>query len=102
MLAALTLTPCLGGQPASIGCERRLVVPLDLGGNVGGKDRLQPLAGAATDNPGVSGGYRASKAGGELRGSQSKAIVPSHRHILPRENKNAMRKIKACDTIRNA
>jgi hypothetical protein len=40
----------------------------------------------------VSGGYRASKAGGELRGTQGKAIVPSHGSILPRENKNAMRK----------
>ena len=28
MLAALTLTPCLDGQPASIGCEQGLVVPL--------------------------------------------------------------------------
>lgn len=81
---------------------RRLVVPLNLGGNVGGKDRLQPLTRAATNDPGVSRGYRASKAGGELCGSQGKAIVPSHGWILPRKNKNAMRKIKACNVIRNA
>ena len=80
----------------------RLVVPLHLARDVGGKDRLEPLAGAAADDPGVCGRYRASKAGGELRGSQSKAFVPGHAWILPRENKNAMRKNKACDPIRNA
>jgi hypothetical protein len=69
---------------------------------VGGKDRLQPLSGAAADDPSVCGGYRASKAGGELRGSQGKAIVPSHGRSIPSENKNAMRKIKACDKIRIA
>ncbi len=98
MLDSLTLTPRLGRQPASIGWHHGLVVPL----NLGGKDRLEPLAGAAADDPSVRGGYRASKVGGELRGSQGKAFVPSHASILPRENKNAMRKIKACDPIRNA
>jgi hypothetical protein len=102
MLAALSLTPCLDGQPASIGCEHCLVVLLHLVGDVGGKDRLQPLSGAAADDPSVRGGYRASKASGELRSSKGKAFVPGHGKILPRKIKFAMRKIKACDPIRNA
>ena len=74
---------------------RLLVVPLNLARDVGSKDRLQPLSGAAAANPRMRRGYRAPKAGGELRGSQGKAIGPGHGEILPRENKNAMRKIKA-------
>ena len=93
MLAALTLTPCLDGQPASIGCYHGLVVLLNLGGNVGGKDRLEPLARAAADEPSVSGGHRAPKASGESGSTQGKAFVPGHGRMLPRENKNAMRKI---------
>ena len=80
----------------------RLVVPLHLARDMAGKDRLQPLSGTTTDDPSVSRGYRASKEGGELRGSQGKAIIPSHAGTLPRQNKNAMRKIKACNPIRNA
>ena len=87
MLAALTLTPCLGGQPASIGCDHGLVVPLHLSRDVGGKDRLQPLTRPAADDPGVCGGYRASKAGGKLRGSQGKAFVPGHGQMLPPKKK---------------
>jgi predicted AAA+ superfamily ATPase len=79
-----------------------LVVLLHLSRDVGRKNRLQPLSGTAANDPSVSGGYRASKARGELRGSQGKAFVPSHGSILPRENKNAMRKNKACDQIRIA
>lgn len=70
-----------------------LVVPLHLARDVGGKDRLQPRSWPATDDPSVRGGYRASKAGGELRGSQGKAFVPSHGKRIPAEIKNAMRKI---------
>lgn len=71
-------------------------------GDVCCEDRLQPLSGTAANDPCVCGGYRASNAGGKLRGSQGKAIFPSHGWIIPAEIKNAMRKIKACDPIRNA
>ena len=94
-------TPLLTGLPAALparlgaghGWERCLVVLFHLLGDVGGKDRLQPLSGTAPANPCVSGGHRASKASGELRGSQGKAIVPGHGEILPRKIKCAMRKI---------
>ena len=75
---------------------------LHLTGDMGGKDGLQPRGWATANDPSVSGGYRASKAGGELRGSKGKAFVPVHARILPRKIKCAMRKIKACDSIRNA
>ena len=79
-----------------------LLVLLDLSRDVCGKDGLQPLSGAAADDPSVCGGYRASKAGGELRGSKGKAFVPGHAWRVTRKNKNAMRKNKACVPICNA
>jgi len=83
---------CAATEKLMSGSVRLLVQLLHLARDVGGKDRLEPVSGTAADYPSVSGGYRASKAGGELRGTQGKAIVPSHGSILPRENKNAMRK----------
>jgi hypothetical protein len=68
-------------------------VLLHLVGDVGGKDGLQPLRRTTATNPRMGGGHRASKAGGELRGTQGKAFVPSHGEILPAKKKNAMRKI---------
>jgi len=75
------------------GSVRLLVVPLHLARDVCGKDRLQPLSGAAADDPSVCGGYRASKAGGELRSSKGKAFVPCHGEIIAGKIKCAMRKI---------
>ena len=75
------------------GWLRCLVVLLDLSRDVGGKDQLQPRGWAAADDPSVRGGYGASKAGGELRGSKGEAFVPSHGEIIPRKIKCAMRKI---------
>jgi hypothetical protein len=93
---------CPATEKLMSGSVRLLVVPLNVARDVGRKDRLEPVSRAAADDPSVRGGYRASKAGGELRGSQGKAIVPSHGRIIPGKIKNAMRKIKACDPIRNA
>ena len=97
--------PCAATEKLMSGSVRLLVVPLNVPRDVGGKDRLEPVSRAAADDPGVSRGYRASKAGGELRSSQGKAIVPSHGCILPRKIKNAMRKINeeiACGVLRIA
>jgi hypothetical protein len=94
--------PCPASEKLMSGFVRLLVVPLNLARDVGGKDRLEPLSGSAAAHPSVSGGYRASKAGGELRGSQGEAFVPCHAWIIPRQRKNAMRKNKACDPIRIA
>ncbi len=79
-----------------------LVVHLYFAGDVRRQDGLQPLSGAAADDPSVCGGDRASKAGGELRGSQGEAFVPCHAWKITRQIKNAMRKIKPCNRIRNA
>lgn len=84
------------------GWLRLLVVPLfgcDDDGKVNG---LLPVWRPAAANPRMGSGNRTSKDGGKACGSKCKAVVPSHARILPRENKNAMRKNKACDPIRNA
>ena len=70
-----------------------LLVLLHLARDVGGKYGLQPLSGAAADDPSVSCGYRASKASGKSGGTQGKAFVPGHGEIIPRKIKCAMRKI---------
>jgi hypothetical protein len=75
------------------GWLRLLVVPLHFACDVCRQDGLQPLSGATANDPSVSGGYRASKAGGKLRGTQGKAFVPGHGEILPQKTKCAMRKI---------
>jgi len=79
-----------------------LVVPLHCAGDVSGKDRLQPLSGAAADDPSVSGGHGASKAGGKSGSTQGKAFVPGHGRMIPGKEKCAMRKIKPCNILRNA
>ena len=84
------------------GWLRLLVVPLHFAGDVCRQDRLQPRGGAAANDPSVSRGYRASKAGGKSGGTQGKAFVPGHAWRITRQRKNAMRKNKACDPIRNA
>jgi hypothetical protein len=75
------------------GWLRLLVVLLHLSRDVGGKDGLQPRGWTTANDPSVRGGYRASKAGGELRGSKGKAFVPGHAWIIARKIKCAMRKI---------
>ena len=75
------------------GWLRLLVVPLHFAGDVCRQDGLQPVSGAAADDPSVCGGDRASKAGGELRSSQGETFVPGHGRILPPKKKCAMRKI---------
>ena len=85
--------PCPATEKLMSGSVRLLVVLLHLARDVGGKDRLEPVSRAAADDPCVSRGYRASKAGSKLRGTQGKAFVPGHGRILPRKIKCAMRKI---------
>jgi hypothetical protein len=87
MPAALRLPLTATGCPAGSGWHERLVVLLHFAGDVRRKDRLQPLSRAAANDPSVGSGYRASKAGGKLRGSQGEAFVPGHGRILPPKNK---------------
>lgn len=74
------------------GWLRLLVVPLHFAGDVSRKDGLQPLGWAAANDPSVSGGHRASKAGGKAGGTQGKTFVPGHGQIISRKIKSAMRK----------
>jgi hypothetical protein len=80
------------------GWLRLLVVLLHLSRDVGGKDGLQPRGWTTANDPSVRGGYRASKAGGELRGSKGKAFVPGHAWIIARKIKCAMRKISVAQS----
>lgn len=118
MLAALTLTPCLDGQPASIGCDHGLVVPLpcafcgyefdlDALGRFGcpncngeGLDDSEPvnllprgrLAPAIL--PIVSRATGATSGGDDVgSGILGKVSGEAHGQTLPRENKSAMPKI---------
>lgn len=59
----------------------------------GGKeDGLLPLRRPAAANPGMRRGDRASENLREARGTQGKAIVPSHGPMVTRKEKHAMRK----------
>ena len=70
MLAALTLTPCLDGQPASIGWHHGLVVPLRVGGDDMEENGLLPKRRLATAIlPLVGSGSRAAQRGDDLSGS---------------------------------
>jgi len=95
MLAALTLTPCLDGQPASIGCERCLVVLLRFSDDDGKENLLLPhgrLTGAI--KPRIGGLPRTSK-GGNDHGSRIRGerFSEGHGRILPQKKKHAMQKI---------
>ena len=72
---------------------RLLVMPLHFSRDVRRQDRLEPIRRPAPTNPRMGSGHGASKAGGKLRGSKGKAVVPCHARILPPKKKNAMRKI---------
>jgi len=94
MLAALTLTPCLGGQPASIGCDHGLVVPLRVRGNDMEENGLLPKRRLATAIlPLVSGGSRTTQGGDDLGGGVvGKVGVETHGRRIHGEKKSAMRK----------
>ena len=64
-------TPTHTAPPAAV---HRLVEPLHLARDVGGKDGLQPLSRSAADDPSVSRGYRASKA----TDAAAKQILAAH------------------------
>jgi hypothetical protein len=74
------------------GCLSRLVGRLRFTRDVCGKDRLEPVSGAAAANPRVGRSHRASENGGKACSSKCKAIVPGHAWMLPRKIKHAMRK----------
>ena len=90
MHAALTIR---FANPLPRRCMQVFVVLLHLVGNVGGKDRLEPLSGAAAANPRMGSGHRTSEDGGKACGPKGKAFVPCHGQILAQKKKNAMRKI---------
>lgn len=96
MLAALTLTPCLDGQPASIDCDHGLVVPLRVCGNDMKENGLLPKRRLTTAIlPFVGGGSRATQGCDDLGGGVvGKVRVETHGRRIHGKNKSAMRKIK--------
>jgi len=95
MLAALTLNPCLGGRPASIGWHHGLVVLLRFSDDDGKEKLLLPhgrLAGAI--EPRIGGlpwtTQRRDDHGSGIRGER---ISEGHVQILPQKKKYAMQKI---------
>jgi hypothetical protein len=92
MTAALPLPLTSPGNSAVVGCVMRLVVLLRFCDDDGQVNRLLPVWRAAAANPRMGSGHRTSEDGGEACGSKCKAVVPCHGPILPRQNKNAMRK----------
>ena len=95
MLAALTLTPCLGGQPASIGCDHGLVVPLRVASNDIRENNLLPKRRlAAAILPLVSRGSWTPQGGDDLgSGIWLKVFSEGHGRRIHGKKKSAMRKI---------
>jgi len=94
MLAALTLTPCLGRQPASIGCDHGLVRFLRVGGDDLEENSLLPNRRlTTTGKPFVGGGTLATQGCNDLGGGVvGKVGVETHGRRIHRKNKSAMRK----------
>ena len=97
MLAALTLTPCLGGRPASIGWHHGLVRFLcDGASNERQPMRLLPLRRLAPAlEPIISRATRATDGVNDMGGGEVGELVSEgHGQTVSRKNKSAMPKIE--------